>query len=68
MTKPTEQSTAHGRFLEARDDAACMLNWIDGLVEAGIAAFDDSADEFPILHLHSGEVFLLGDSSVTRVR
>jgi len=32
-------------------------------------ALNDSADEFPILHLRLGEeVFLLGDSSITRVR
>ena len=68
MKKPTEQSTAHGRILEASDHADCVLNWIDGLVETGMAAFDDSTDEFPILHLRSGEVFLLGDSSITRVR
>jgi hypothetical protein len=59
---------AHSLTREIADDAAQVLDWIDDLVVAGIAEFDDSADEFPLLHLVSGDIFVLSDSSITRVR
>ena len=68
MENTKNQANPFRRPDQTGDDVACVLSWMDGLVEAGMAAFDESAVEFPILHLHSGEVFLLGDSSVTRVR
>lgn len=51
---------------EMAADAAYVLRWIDDLVAAGIAQFD--ADEIPLLQLLSGEVFILGDSFITRLR
>ncbi len=53
---------------EMADEAVQVLGWINDMVTAGIARFDDRADEFPRLHLFSGEVLVLGNSSITRVR
>jgi hypothetical protein len=63
-------TTFPGQFAshEMADEAVQVLGWINDLVTAGIAKFDDRADEFPCLHLFSGEVFVLGNSSITRVR
>ena len=68
MNNTKDQAARFRRLDEPGDYAACVLSWLDCLVGAGIGAFDDSADEFPILHLRSGEVFVLGDSSITRMR
>ncbi len=59
---------AHHLSREIEDDAAQVLGWIDDLVTVGIAEFDGSTDEFPLLRLLSGETFVLGDSSITRLR
>ena len=50
------------------DGAAHVFGWIDDLVAAGLAEFEASEDEYPLLHLLTGEAFVLGDSSITRVR
>ena len=50
------------------DDASCVLGWIDDMVAAGFAEFDDSKDDYPLLHLATGEVFVLGASELTRLR
>ena len=55
------------RSRKRSDDVAQVLGWLDDLVTAGIAGFDDSADGFPLLSLLSGEAYLIGDSSITRV-
>ena len=49
-------------------DAAQVFGWIDDLSAASIAEFDSNAEERPMLTLLSGEVFILGDSAIIRVR
>ncbi len=55
------------RSRKRSDDVPQVLGWLDDLVTAGIAGFDD-ADGISLLHLVFGEVLVLGDSSITRVR
>jgi len=61
-------SPAHHLSSEVQDDAAQVLDWFDDLVAVGIAEFEHNPDEFPFFRLLSGETFVLGDSSITRLR
>ena len=53
---------------EPGEDKTNVLQALDLLVDAGLAVLGRDAELFPLLYLLSGEIFVLGDSWIMRVR